>query len=292
MIISTLLYKSTIQLLRFHFSFFLVPVFLFAVSQLPGVSWMNAFYVFIIMHLLVYPASNGYNSYMDRDTTSIGGLSKPLQPTKQLFYVTVAMDLLAVFLGMFISYIFAIGTLFYILASRAYSYRGIRIKKFAVPGFLTVFIFQGGVIFFFTYHACHPEQTLFVPLLPCIISSMLIGASYPLTQIYQHQEDKKDGVITLSYLLGKKGTFVFSMLLFLIAILLMYMLYRKQGEMKSYFYFLLVTSPIVIFFLYWVRKVWRDEKHADFVHSLRMNAISAMCLTIFFILEIIRNHFE
>jgi hypothetical protein len=59
----------------------------------------NAFLVFFILHLLVYPASNGYNSYMDRDTGPIGGIKNPLQPTRQLFYTTVLLDITAVLLS-------------------------------------------------------------------------------------------------------------------------------------------------------------------------------------------------
>jgi 1,4-dihydroxy-2-naphthoate octaprenyltransferase len=35
-----------------------------------------------------------------------------------------------------------------------------------------------------------------------IAASLLIGGFYPLTQIYQHRQDKEDGVRTLSMLLG------------------------------------------------------------------------------------------
>src|SRR6478609_9075900 len=124
-----MLMRSTIQLLRFHFSLFLLPVYLFALSLLYKIDWIDAVVVFVILHVLVYPSSNGYNSYMDRDETPIGGLSKPLQPTRQLFYVTVIMDLVALALSLLISKLFALGILLYIIASRAYSYRGIRLKQ-------------------------------------------------------------------------------------------------------------------------------------------------------------------
>src|SRR5215203_1210913 len=189
-----MLQPSTIQLLRFHFSFFLLPVYLFALSQLPEVDWRRAAALFAILHLLVYPASNGYNSYMDRDKTPIGGLAAPMQPTRQLFVVTVIMDCIAVGAAFFVSLLTALGILFYILASRAYSYRGIRLKKYPVLGFLTVFVFQGALVFFVTYHAANPHLAMGVPLRSCLIASMLIGALYPLTQIYQHQEDSRDGV--------------------------------------------------------------------------------------------------
>jgi 1,4-dihydroxy-2-naphthoate octaprenyltransferase len=77
---------STLQLLRFPFSLFLAPVFFFALSQVENIHWLHCSLVFFILHLLVYPASNGYNSYMDRDETAIGGIAV-LQPTRQLFFL-------------------------------------------------------------------------------------------------------------------------------------------------------------------------------------------------------------
>ena len=285
-----MLRRSTIQLLRFHFSLFLLPVFLFALSQLPQVEWFNAGWLFFILHFLVYPSSNGYNSFMDRDESPIGGLARPLQPTRQLFYVSVLMDCLAVLAALLISWLTALGILFYILASRAYSYRGIRLKRHPVLGFLTVFVFQGAVIFYVTYHGCHPEQPFSVPLLPCAIASLLIGALYPLTQIYQHEDDKRDGVLTLSYMLGKRGTFLFSMALFGGSTALFYVLFRGQDRVNHFVLYLLILLPVVLFFLYWMRNVWQNEEAASFKNSLAMNAVSTFCTTAFFTTLIILNH--
>lgn len=244
--------------------------------------------VFLILHLLVYPASNGYNSYMDRDETPIGGLQSPMQPTRQLFVATVIMDVVAVGLSFAISPLFAVGILLYILASRAYSYRGIRLKKYPVLGFLTVFIFQGALIFYLTYHAVTvPSQQ--PPLIPLVLSSLLIGALYPLTQIYQHEEDRRDGVTTLSYLLGKRGTFLFSMVLFLLATAGMYLLFRQQHRLNFFYLYLFFLLPVVLFFLYWMGRVWKDETAADFRNSLRMNLLSTLCTIAFFITLIIHK---
>src|SRR6516164_3838752 len=95
------IYPSTWQLLRFHFSFFLMPVFWFALTQIIQIDWGRAVLIFFILHLLVYPSSNGYNSYMDSDQSSIGGLKNPPQPSMQLFYLSVLMDLIAICLGLF-----------------------------------------------------------------------------------------------------------------------------------------------------------------------------------------------
>lgn len=282
--------KSTIQLLRFHFSLFLLPVYLFALSQLQEINWSNAIFIFVVLHLLVYPASNGYNSYMDRDETPIGGLKTPLQPTNELFYATIIMDAISVLLSTLISPVFAMGILLYILASRAYSYRRIRLKKYPIAGFLIVFIFQGAVIFFITFRGASPHHNIMVPLMPCITSSLLIGALYPLTQIYQHEEDKKDGVISISYLLGKRLTFVFSMLLFLTATFLLYLRFHQQDELNHFYWYLLIMLPVVLFFLYWMMKVWKNEEAASFRNSLAMNVLSTFCTTIFFVILIVVKH--
>jgi 1,4-dihydroxy-2-naphthoate octaprenyltransferase len=285
--------RSTIQLLRFHFSLFLLPVYLFAISQTPVVNWFHAMIAFVVLHFLVYPASNGYNSYMDRDETPIGGLEKPLQPTIQLFYVTVAMDIVAVILSiLLLDVTFTVCILFYILASRAYSYRKIRLKRLPVLGFLTVFFFQGAVIFYAVYVACAEPEAMTVPLLPCLIASLLIGALYPLTQIYQHEADLKDGVVTLSYLLGKRGTFVFSGSLFIAAAICLFALFRQQDQLGKFYLFLLVTLPVVLFFCYWMIRVWSNTTAANFKNSFLMNLVSTLCTIIFFSTLIYTNHFE
>ncbi len=285
-----MLQRSTLQLLRFHFSLFLLPVFLFALSQLEDVNWLNVFIVFFILHILVYPASNGYNSYMDKDDTAIGGLQHPMQPSIQLLHATIILDVLAVLLSLLISVPFMLGILVYIMASKAYSYRGIRLKQYPVIGFFTVFIFQGALIFFITYHGCHPQLSLEVPLIPLFISSSLIGSLYPLTQIYQHDADKKDEVKTLSILLGKRGTFFFSMFLFLCAIIGLYILFYKEQNLNFFVLYLFCNTLVVSFFFYWMHKVWRDENNANFKNSLWMNIIATVCATLFFILLIIFKH--
>ncbi|HEX6334508.1 MAG TPA: UbiA family prenyltransferase [Flavisolibacter sp.] len=283
-----MLYRSTIQLLRFHFSLFLLPVYLFALSQAPQVSWGHALLVFVILHLLVYPASNGYNSYMDRDETPIGGLRNPMKPTKQLFYITLMMDAVALLLALVIGPFFAAGVLLYIAASRAYSYRGIRLKKYPVAGFLTVFLFQGALVFFITYQAVSSSGLQDVPLLPALISSLLIGALYPLTQVYQHEEDRRDGVTTISMMLGKRGTFIITMIMFLLATLMMYLL-LSPADVGRFWLFILVMLPVVLFFLLWMYRVWRNPAQADYKKSLVMNVLSTFSTTIYFLILLIQK---
>jgi 1,4-dihydroxy-2-naphthoate polyprenyltransferase len=284
--------KSTIQLLRFHFSYFLMPVYFFALTQLVNINWTRAILIFIILHVLVYPSSNGYNSYMDRDNTPIGGLKNPLQPTRQLFYATIIMDVLAIGLSFIISPWFALGTLIYITGSRMYSYRGIRLKKYPLLGYLTVITFQGGLVFWMVYHGSHEFLKTGMPLAPMIAASLLIGGFYPLTQIYQHKQDIEDGVKTISYKLGYKKTFLFCSFIYAIAMLVVGYVFFSSLMFREFFVLLIFFLPILVYFMWWASKVWKSEKAADFINTMRMNFLASTCTNAAFITVLIMNHFE
>jgi len=279
--------KSTIQLLRFHFSFFLLPVYLFALSRVAYTNWWRALLIFFILHLLVYPASNGYNSYMDRDQTSIGGIKNPLAPTLELYIVTLIMDIAAVCLSFIISRWFALGILLYILASRAYSFRGIRLKKYPFAGYLTVVLFQGAVTYWLVYHGCHQPTTLQVPASGMLASSLLIGGFYPLTQVYQHDADAKDGVKSISSRLGYRGTFVFTAVVYSIAFAVLGYHFFSELDWNKFFVLATCMLPILVYFFIWARKVWKDVSAASFSNTMRMNLLASVCTNTGFLILVI-----
>jgi 1,4-dihydroxy-2-naphthoate polyprenyltransferase len=283
--------NSTLQLLRFHFSFFLMPVYWFALSQVPDIDNGKAGLIFIILHLLVYPASNGYNSYMDRDETPIGGLANPLQPTQQLFYTTIAMDVIAIALGFFINLWFVVCIVAYILASRAYSYRGVRLKKYPIVGYLTVVIFQGGVTYFMVYNGSSDiGKSTDASLVAITAASLLIGGFYPLTQIYQHEADKKDGVKTISSMLGYHGTFIFTAIVYTLAVAMLAYLFINSLQTTQFLVLQIFLVPVLVYFFIWAAKVWKNESEANFKNTMRMNMLASVCTNGAFITILILNH--
>jgi 1,4-dihydroxy-2-naphthoate octaprenyltransferase len=282
--------RSTIQLLRFHFSLFLMPVYWFALSQVVNPASGRAILIFFIIHILIYPSSNGFNSYMDRDEGSIGGLKNPMQPTRQLLYASMAMDLLALVLGLFISVYFTIAAFIYILASRAYSARSIRLKKYPFGGYLTVILCQGALIFFMVYHGAHPELSLRVPVLGMVAASLLIGGFYPLTQVYQHTADAKDGVKTISAKLGIQGTFIFCGFVYLAAFTVLAYFFLTSLEIKEFSILSTCMLPVLVYFIVWAIQVWRNPANADFRHTMRMNVIASCCTSLGFILVFLMQY--
>ncbi len=283
--------KDTVKLLRIRFSYFLMPTFFFALSQVSEIDWVNAIICFFVLHLFIYPASNGYNSYMDQDESSIGGLENPPKPTKQLFYVSILFDAIGLGLSLFIGLYFFICVLAYMLASRAYSYKGIRLKKYPIAGFLTVVFFQGAFTFWMVYHGISKnvvvvDNKILLVLTACLF---LIGGFYPLTQIYQHKADKASGDITISYKLGIKGTFIFCAIMFLVSNELLYWYFSSKQQTRHFLLFQLFLLPVIIFFIRWFLKVLKDDGQASFKNTMRMNFIAATCMNLLFITLLVLN---
>lgn len=282
-----MLRKSVLLHLRIPFSLYLLPFFCFALAQATKINFINLLLSFIIIHLLFYPASNGYNSYFDKDEESIGGLKNPPPVSKELYFVSLLFDLVALALGLIIGWKFALMLLIIGLVSKAYSHPSIRLKKYPILGLLTVAFFQGCFTFWMSYIAIQETDfsELFKPvnLGPGLLCSLLLLGSYPMTQIYQHNEDGKRGDKTMSRLLGIKGTFIWTALIFTIGIAGFYFFLVSFYSIKLFFLLLVLLAPTLIFFLTWFYKVLKDEKAADFDSTMKLNMLSSTGFIAFFI---------
>jgi 1,4-dihydroxy-2-naphthoate octaprenyltransferase len=287
--------KSTVKHLRLPFSFFLMPVFLFALSQAATVKWPTTILAFVILHLLIFPSSNGYNSYQDQDETSIGGLKHPPKVSENLYFATLLLDIIGVLCALFVSFYFSLFVLIFVLVSRAYSYRNVRLKKFAVVGFLTVFIFQGAFVFFMATSAITDfsiEKFFTLNNIICMsVASFFIGSIYPLTQIYQHEADKKDGVISISFKLGYTGTFLFSALLFSLATIFLFYYFDLKHQQIALVLFLLIMLPVITKLLTWFLKVRRNTVNANYENTMTMNLLTSFCMNLYFLILILNNYY-
>lgn len=277
-------FRAIILHLRLPFSLFLLPVFWFALSQSVTPNLGNSLLVAFILHFLLYPASNAYNSYFDKDEESIGILENPPPVDQRLHYVAWGLDILALVLGTFVGWPFVLYLFLYGLISKAYSHDQIRLKKYPVSSWLIVSSFQGGFTYLMTLQAINniPLDQLFTArtLLAGLICTLNVMAMYPVTQIYQHAEDARRGDLTLSRLLGIQGTFLCALLVFISSLLGFYIYF----EGRSPFYLLLVfILPAIIFFGLWFLRVRTDATRADFRSAMRMTILSCLGLNGFFL---------
>lgn len=279
--------RSTILHLRFLFSWFLMPVYFFALAISPNLNGDRLLWSFVIIHLLVYPASNGYNSYFDKDEGSIGGLKNPPPVNRLLFVAAWLLDLVAVGLAWWkVNSIFAVMILLYGLASKAYSHPAVRLKKYPIAGWLWVAFFQGVFTFLMCYAGINalPVENLVQTkvLIPGALASLMLLGTYPMTQVYQHAEDAKRGDTTISLKLGVRGTFGLVMGIFSLASVLYAAYFYTFFEWRFAMSFLVALFPVVVFFLIWFYRVWRNEEVANYRNTMWLNFLSATCLNGFF----------
>lgn len=282
--------KATWLHLRIPFSYFLLPIFLFAISLSPNLSELNLFLLFIILHLFIYPASNAYNSYFDKDEGSIGGLKNPPKVDKNVLYIAHIFDTLGLLLAFYFfpgNWNLVLMILVYVLVSRAYSHPMVRLKKHPILSWFIAGFFQGAWVVWLVYIGLNDFifSSIFKPhvLIPGLLASAILWGSYPMTQVYQHEEDAKRGDHTLSIRLGVLGTFHFTAICFGIAAAAFVWYFANYHQLRYGLHFLLAISPVLLFFGWWYLKVRRNKDEADFKNTMRLNFISATCLGGFFL---------
>ena len=264
-----------------------MPVYFFALSISPNFTESRLIWSFLIVHLLLYPASNAFNSYFDKDEKSIGGLENPPPVNLGLYYTSLFFCLIGLIFALKISILFSVMLFVYGLVSKAYSHPSIRLKKYPIVGWLVIGLFQGLFAFLMCYVGINgfelPNLVKPSVLVPAALTSVMLWASYPLTQVYQHQQDAKNGDRTISMMLGIKGTFYFCGTFFTLAAVAFFSYFKAFHSIKYSWGFLIILAPVVVYFLIWVLKVFREEAMANYRGTMWMNFVSATCLNVFFI---------
>lgn len=282
--------RSTLLHSRFGFSIFLLPVFLLALLTIEHIDVVNSLIVFIVLHMFLYPASNGYNSYYDRDTESIGGLRTPPPVTPDLLWFSFFLDAVGTLLAFLVSPFFALACFVYGLASKAYSWHAIRIKKYGVPGWIYVAVGQGSVMFLLVVFSVAKislcDLVQFRYLFPALLTGLYLLGFYPLTQIYQHTEDARRNDMTVSRLAGVGGTFVIAVAGIGLAVIGFVGYFYIYYNVKTAMFFLLCIIPATVHFVVWIVTWVRHASGIDYTHLARMHILAAAGLNLFSIVTI------
>ncbi|HVD96627.1 MAG TPA: UbiA family prenyltransferase [Cytophagaceae bacterium] len=286
--------KSTILHLRIPFSIFLMPFFCFAASQSQHPNLWYLVLSFIIIHLFFNPASNAFNSYYDKDEESIGGLENPPPVDRELLIVSLVVDLVGQLLCFLISWQFALMVFVIGLMSKAYSHPAIRLKKYPLLGLLTVALFQGAWTYLMSLLAIDElsfselitEKNLFAAGLCAVL---LLG-SYPMTQVYQHGEDGRRGDRTISRMLGIRGTFYWTIIVFSIGTAGFFFYFLTYYSLTVALVFPVFMLPTLIYFLSWFLRVLKDESAADFRSTMLLNKISSLSFIALFTALYLYSH--
>src|SRR5690606_16759182 len=119
-------------------------------------------------------------------------------------------------------------------------------------------------------------------LFPALLSTLMLGGFYPLTQVYQHKEDARRGDKTFSLMLGIKGTFWFAAVMFAVSGAAFFVYFFWLDELLHFWLFVLCTFPLTIYFAWWMKKVHKDLTAANYKNTMHMNLLGSLGLNVFF----------
>lgn len=209
--------------LRLHFQLLLAPIFLWGYFLAGGRPDRDFWLAFLAFHVFLYGGTTAFNSYYDRDEGPVGGLAQPPPVTAALLPFSLWVQGLGILLAAMVNSSFLIIYLVIFIIFLAYSYPAIRLKKWPLAGLVTVGLGQGILAGLGGWVVATPNLALLDGLsgLGILAMTLITVGFYPLTQIYQIEEDLARGDLTFAAWAGSKNVFRFAISLQALAALLL-----------------------------------------------------------------------
>ncbi len=197
--------------LRLHFQLVLAPVFLLGYWASGAQPDGHFVLVFLLLHVGLYGGATAYNSYYDRDEGPVGGLLHPPAVSQMELWGGLGLQCAAVLvMGFFVDLKLGLLGFVMLLMGVGYSHPRWRWKARALFGLVLVACGQGLLPFFMGVMAgggWRPDLNSVERVALGLISVSVITALYPLTQVYQQDEDRARGDITFAVRFGTATVF-------------------------------------------------------------------------------------
>ena len=202
--------------LRLPFQLLLAPFMMFGAALANGrISWRFVL-AFAVLHIAFYGGTTAFNSHYDKDEGPIGGLEAPPPAGPWLLPGSLILQAVGLVLALAVNVrFFEIGVAFVILGAM-YSHPSVRLKGKPIGSWLTVMFGQGALgalAGFVSVNDARPGRDAAFGI---VAASLIVGGLYPVTQIFQLEEDEKRGDRTVAMMLGRRGTPFASSVLFVV----------------------------------------------------------------------------
>ncbi len=206
--------------LRLPLQLTLAPLYLWGVFGAGG-GWSAATVgAFVAVHAFLYGGTTLYNSYYDRDEGPIAGMERPVPLPPWALPFSLAWQGVGLLIAAVIGAPLAVFYAAYAVMGALYSHPRPRLKGRPYVSTGLIFVFQGmGGVLAGWLASGRPLASLSgerFPLMALVAACTTIGL-YPLTQIYQVDEDAARGDRTLAMALGPRRSFLFALVMFAVA---------------------------------------------------------------------------
>ncbi|MFN2203878.1 MAG: UbiA family prenyltransferase [Caldilineaceae bacterium] len=274
--------------LRLNYQILLAPIFVWGYLLAQGEPDARFWVAFLALHLFLYGGTTAFNSYYDRDEGPVGGLEKPPPAQAALLPFSLVMQAVGAVLAAFVNPAFLLIYLTIFVMASLYSLPGVRLKGRPILGLITVGVGQGVLAALAGWAAAQTPQTfpgLSASLGILAVALVTIGF-YPITQIYQIEEDAARGDNTFAVWAGPARAFVFSIVVqAFAAILLAAVIYSVMGLWQALlvglFYGALLVATIR-----WALQFDPANVLGNYRRVMRINRVTSLGFLAFLVLNL------
>ena len=224
--------------LRLHYQLFILPGgFLLGGLMADQMNTAQFWLQFINVHIFLFGGATAFNSFWDKDEGPIGGLKNPPEMTEWMRVASLAMMFVgwawSVTFGLIYFVIYGVSLLLFWLYSTPLA----RWKSHPYLSLLAIAISTGLNSVLLGTIAAGGSITISVTI-SAFGASFILLSLYPVSQIYQIDQDKKRGDRTFAIEYGIDGVKFFFVISYLFGLILF-----SAGLLQVY------TYPAVIFFI-------------------------------------------
>ncbi len=278
--------------LRIAFQLLLAPIFMLGALLAGGEPTFALALSFIAVHAGIYGGMTAFNSYYDRDRGPIAFMKRPVPATPFVRDAALAIQLGAVILLLLLRPAAAGPALALVAMGIAYSHPRWRWKAHLGASLFAVSVGQGILAFAIGYLAGGgPAAGLREPR----VAAAALGAAlvtlglYPVTQVYQIEEDRARGDRTLAIAIGWRGALLVSAVVLAAGVGLL--LGALAGRIAPFWSVVLPAGVLGLWGLFglWARRFEQLDAYRNHDWALGLGIVAASVFWLLIVSEWIRH---
>ncbi|MEX2347811.1 MAG: UbiA family prenyltransferase [Balneolaceae bacterium] len=267
--------------LRLHYQFFILSGgYLLAALFVEEMNWNQFWLQFLNVHVLLFGGATAYNSWWDKDEGPIGGLKSPPKMNWWMWPVSMGIQYIgliwAVNIGWNYAIIYAISMLFFWLYSTPLA----RWKGKPLLSLVAIGVSTGTNSFLLGFLSAGGHPITFLEDIIALGVALILLSLYPVSQVFQTEEDSKRGDQTFAVKFGLKDVkWLFTVFFISGSAILSWGLVSVSGILGYLFGGVSLLAYLGLLFFVWKLK----GKSTEYPMVMRIKFVASLSFVLFII---------